>query len=145
LDPNNGITYGYNMVGADPNNCSGSGCDVTVTVDIIPLNVIVGGESFNGSDAVNAMLASPVFALNDYGSTPFATAAGNFPNPPAFIRGPGGVLRQMTQAINCSSGRHHAAQFNKTGSSSYHLRLNCRPRRDRDRRLNGRGMCFRRP
>ena len=34
LDPNNGITYGYNMVGADPNNCSGSGCDVTVTVDI---------------------------------------------------------------------------------------------------------------
>ena len=65
LDPNNGITYGYNMVGADPNNCSGSGCDVTVTVDIIPLNVIVGGESFNGSDAVNAVLASPVFALNE--------------------------------------------------------------------------------
>src|SRR6267143_4115277 len=85
LDPHNGITYGYNMVGADPNNCSGSGCDVTVTVDIIPLNVIVGGESFNGSDAVNAVLASPVFALNDYGSTPFATAAGSFPNPPAFI------------------------------------------------------------
>ena len=29
LDPNNGITYGYNMVGADPNNCSGAGlrCD----------------------------------------------------------------------------------------------------------------------
>ena len=24
LDPNNGITYGYNMVGADPNNCSGA-------------------------------------------------------------------------------------------------------------------------
>ena len=23
LDPNNGVTYGYNMVGADPNNCSG--------------------------------------------------------------------------------------------------------------------------
>src|SRR5207247_1717909 len=75
LDPNDGITYGYNMVGADPNNCSSSDCDVTVTVDVIPLNVIVGEESFNGSDAVNATLASPVFALNDYGSTPFATAA----------------------------------------------------------------------
>ena len=25
LDPNNGVTYGYNMVGADPNNCSGLG------------------------------------------------------------------------------------------------------------------------
>src|SRR6201993_2510443 len=91
LDPNNGVTYGYNMVGADPNNCSGADCDVTVTVDIIPLNVFVGGESFNGSDVVDATLASPVFALNDYGSTPFATAAGNFPNLPVFIQGPGGV------------------------------------------------------
>ena len=54
LDPNNGVTYGYNMVGADPNNCSGAGCDVTVTVDIIPLNVVVEGESFNGSDVVDA-------------------------------------------------------------------------------------------
>src|SRR5436190_2089927 len=27
LDPNNGVTYGYNMVGADPNNCSGASCD----------------------------------------------------------------------------------------------------------------------
>jgi hypothetical protein len=125
LDPNNGITYGYNMIGADPNNCSGSGCDVTVSVDIIPLNLVVGGESFNGSDAVNAVLASPVFALNDYGSTPFATAAGNFPNPPAFIRGPGGVLSQndagnQLQLLDATM----RAQFNKTGSSSYHLRLN---------------------
>src|SRR5881392_193750 len=30
LDPSNGITYGYNMVGADPNTCSGSACSVTV-------------------------------------------------------------------------------------------------------------------
>src|SRR5262249_13854629 len=82
LDPNNGITYGYNMVGADPNNCSGADCDVTVTADIIPLNVIVDGESFNGSDAVDATLASPVFALNDYGSTPFATVPGSFPDEP---------------------------------------------------------------
>ena len=26
LDPSNGVTYGYNMVGANPNTCSGSGC-----------------------------------------------------------------------------------------------------------------------
>jgi hypothetical protein len=125
LDPNNGITYGYNMVGADPNNCSGSGCDVTVTVDIIPLNVVAGGESFDGSDIVNAVLASPVFALNDYGFTPFATAAGNFPNPPAFIRGPSGILSQddtgyQLQLLDATMRAH----FNKTGSNSYHLRLN---------------------
>jgi hypothetical protein len=125
LDPNNGITYGYNMVGADPKNCSGSGCDVTVTVDIIPLNVIVGGESFNGSDAVNAVLASPVFALNDYGSTPFATAAGNFPNPPAFIRGPGGVLSQNDAGNQLQlQDATMRAQFNQIGPSPYHLRLN---------------------
>ena len=41
FDPNNGVTYGYNIVGADPNNCSGAECDVTVTADIIPVNVIV--------------------------------------------------------------------------------------------------------
>ena len=77
LNPDNGVTYGYNMIGADPNNCSGSECDVTVTVDITPVNVIVDGESFNGSDALSATLASPVFATNDYGSTLAATAAGN--------------------------------------------------------------------
>jgi hypothetical protein len=37
LDPHNGITYGYNMVGADPNNCSDSDCSVTIEADITPL------------------------------------------------------------------------------------------------------------
>src|SRR5215831_6629746 len=125
LDPNNGVTYGYNMVGADPNNCSGADCDVTVTADIIPLNVIVDGESFNGSDAVDATLASPVFALNDYGLTPFATAPGAFPNFPAFIRGPGGILSQNDAGNQLQlQDATMRAQFNKTGSSSYHLRLN---------------------
>ena len=115
LDPNNGITYGYNMVGADPNNCSGADCDVTVTVDIIPLNVVVEGESFNGSDVVDATLASPVFALNDYGSTPFATAAGNFPDFPALIRGPGGVLSQNDAGNQLQlEDATMRAQFNKT-------------------------------
>jgi hypothetical protein len=125
LDPDNTITYGYNMVGADPNNCSGADCDVTVTVDIIPLNVIVGGESFNGTDGVAATLASPVFALNDYGSTPFATAPGAFPNLPRLIRGPGGVLSQNDAGNQLQlEDATMRAQFNMTGSSSYHLRLN---------------------
>jgi hypothetical protein len=124
LDPNNDVTYGYNMVGADPNNCSGSGCDVTVTVDIIPLNVVVEGESFNGSDVVDATLASPLFALNDYGFTPFATAPGNFPNQPNGIQGPGGVLSQGDSGNQLQlEDATMRAQFNKMGSSSYHLRL----------------------
>jgi hypothetical protein len=125
LDPNNGVTYGYNMVGADPNNCSGTDCDVTVTVDIIPLNVIVDGELFNGTDVLAATLASPAFALNDYGSTPFATAPGNFPNPPDLIPGPGGVLSQNDAGNQLQlQDATMRAQFNKTGSSSYHVRLN---------------------
>src|SRR5690349_13794697 len=86
LDPHNGVTYGYNMVGADPNNCTGSGCSATITADIVPLNVVVGGRTFSGEAVLAPTLVSPVFALNDYGSTPFATAAGAFPTPPDFIR-----------------------------------------------------------
>ena len=90
---------------------------MTVTVDIIPLNVVVEGESFNGSDVVDATLASPVFALNDYGFTPFATAPGG-------IQGPGGVLSQndagnQLQVLDATM----RAQFNKTGASTYHLIL----------------------
>ena len=125
LDPHNGVTYGHNIVGADPNNCSGADCDVTVTVDIIPLNVIVAGESFNGTDVVAATLASPIFALNDYGSVPLATALGAFPNDPFLIQGPGGVLSQ-NDAGNLLQLQDaiQRAEFNKTGSSSYHLRFN---------------------
>src|SRR5262249_49122612 len=125
FDPNNGVTYGYNMVGADPNNCSGADCDVTVTADITPLNIIVDGESFNGTDVLAATLASPVFALNDYGSTAFATVPGAFPDEPFFIRGPGGVLSQNDAGNQLQlQDATMRAQFSKTGSSSYHLRLN---------------------
>jgi hypothetical protein len=98
---------------------------VTVTVDIIPLNVVVGGESFNGSDVVDATLASPLFALNDYGSTPFAATPGNFPSFPKYIQGPGGVLSQgdFGNQLQLEDAIMRAG-FNKTGSSSYHLRLN---------------------
>jgi hypothetical protein len=119
LNPDNGVTYGYNMVGADPNNCSGSGCDVTVIVDITPVNVTVGGESFNGSDALPATLVSPVFATNDYGTTPFATS-----NSPLFTRGPGGTLSQLDAGnLLQLQDATMRSQFNNTGSSSFHLRL----------------------
>jgi hypothetical protein len=118
-DPSNGITYGYNMVGSDPNNCSGSACSTTIQVDITPIIVHVAGLTFSGNDVLAATLASPQFATNDYGSTPFATAgAANLP------RGAGGALSQndagnLLQLEDATM----RAQFNKTGSSSYHLIL----------------------
>ena len=125
LDPHNGVTYGYNMVGADPNNCSGDACSATITADIIPLIVVVDGMTFSGEDVLAATLASPVFELNDYGSTPFATAAGAFPNPPAFIRGPGGLLSQDDAGKQLQlQDATMRAQFNQTGSSPFHLKLN---------------------
>jgi hypothetical protein len=125
LDPHNGVTYGYNMVGANPNSCTGSGCSAAVTADIIPLNVVVEGRTFSGENVLPATLASPVFTVNDYGSTPFATAAGSFPNTPALIRGPGGALSQNDAGVQLQlQDATMRAQFNKTGSSPFHLRLN---------------------
>jgi hypothetical protein len=124
LDPHNGVTYGYNMVGADPNNCSGADCSATIEADITPLIVNIDGLVFSGSDVLGATLASPQFATNDYGSTPAATAAGNFPNAPALIRGQGGALSQNDagNALQLEDATMRA-QFNKTGSSNYHLNL----------------------
>ena len=124
LDPHNGITYGYNMVGADPNNCSGAGCSVTIEADITPIIVNIDGLTFSGSDVLDATLASPQFATNDYGSTPAATAAGSFPNAPALIRGPGGALSQgdVGNGLQLEDATMRA-QFNQTGSSGYHLIL----------------------
>jgi hypothetical protein len=123
-DPNNGITYGYNMVGADPNSCSGAACSVTIEVDITPIIVHVAGRTFSGTDVLAATLASPQFASNDYGSTPAATTAGAFPNAPAFIRGPGGTLSQLDNGIPLQlQDATMRAQFNRTGSSPYHLIL----------------------
>jgi len=124
LDPNNGITYGYNMVGADPNHCSGAACSVTVEADITPIIVNVGGFTFSGSDILAATLASPEFALNDYGSTPAATAAGAFPVAPALVRGPGGVLSQGDAGNRLQlQDATMRSQFNQTGTSNYHLIL----------------------
>jgi hypothetical protein len=124
LDPNNGVTYGYNMAGADPNNCSGSACSVTIQADIVPVNISFQGLTFNGTDVLAATLASPQFALNDYGSTPAATQPGAFPNAPAFIQGPGGSLSQGDAGNQLQlQDATMRAQFNQTGASGYHLIL----------------------
>jgi len=124
LNPNDGVTYGYNMVGSDPNNCSGAACSTTIEADITPVIVNIGGLTFSGNDVLAATLASPQFATNDYGSTPAATAAGSFPSAPALIRGAGGALSQndagnLLQLEDATM----RAQFSKTGSSGYHLLL----------------------
>ncbi len=121
-DPNNGVTYGYNMVGADPNACSGSACDVTVEADITPIVVNIDGLTFSGSNVLAGTLASPQFTTNDYGSTTAATAAGAFPNAPAFIKGPAGTLsRNDAGNLLQLEDATMRAQFNTYGS--YHVRL----------------------
>ena len=119
-NPHNGLTYGYNMVGVDPS----TGGSATVETDITPLVVNVGGRTFDGNSVVAPTLASPQFALNQYGTTPAATAAGSFPNTPRLIRGPGGVLSQGDRKNSLQlEDATMRAQFNKTGSSGYHLIL----------------------
>jgi hypothetical protein len=112
------------MVGADPNNCSGSGCSVAIEADITPLIVNIQGLTFSGNDILAATLASPQFALNDYGSTPAATAPGAFPNTPALIRGDGGPLslEDASNQLQLEDATMRA-QSNKAGSSGYHLIL----------------------
>lgn len=117
-NPSDGITYGYNMVGADPNNCSGAACSTTVEADVQPLIVNVAGLTFDGRDVMAGTLNSPMFTLNDYGSTANATAG------PNVHKGPGGTLSQgdagnLLQLEDATM----RAQFNKTGASGYHVKL----------------------
>jgi hypothetical protein len=120
LDPQDGITYGYNMVGADPNTCVGAACDVTVEVDVTPIDLNIDGMTFRGSDVLDATLASPQFAPNDYGFTPYVTT-----DPWGLAeRSPGGVLSQEDAGIPLQmQDASMRAQFGKTGASPYHLRL----------------------
>jgi hypothetical protein len=128
LDPHNGVTYGYNMVGVDPAT-NGS---ATIQADITPVNVNLGGLTFSGSDVLPATLASPQFATNDYASTPAATAPGSPGDPNATppipattkVEGPGGALSQGDAGKSLQlQDATMRAQFNKTGSSSFHLLL----------------------
>jgi hypothetical protein len=120
VDPHNGVTYGYNMVGVDPS----TGRSATIEADITPLVVNVGGLTLSGSDVLPATLASPQFAHNSYGKTPAATAAGSFPFAPALIRGAGGALSQADARNQLQlEDATMRAQFNQTGTSGYHLIL----------------------
>jgi hypothetical protein len=116
-DPRNGITYGYNLVGSNPNSCAGSACSATIETDITPINVVVGGREFDGTDVLAATLASPLFVLNDYGSTTAATNSG-------FAKGAGGLLSQNDAGNQLQlEDATMRAQFNKTGGGNYHLIL----------------------
>ena len=117
MDPQNGVTYGYNMAGAT-HRCSGSACSDD-HADITPLIVHFDGMTFDGTTVVGPTLASPVFATNDYGSTPRDRAS---PTP---AHGPGGPLSQddAGQALQLQDATMRA-QFNKVGAGSgYHLIL----------------------
>jgi hypothetical protein len=119
-DPNNGVKYGYNMVGVDPS----TGGSAVIEADITPLVVNIGGLTFSGNNVLPATLASPQFALNSYGKTPAATAAGSFPSAPALIRGAGGILSQGDARNQLQlEDATMRAQFNQTGSSNFHLVL----------------------
>ncbi len=110
LDPNNGITYGYNMVGVNPSSNSSA----TIPVDIIPLNFNVAGKSYNGSDVVAPILASPQFQNGDYTTTSASTlASGGF--------GSGGQLSAGNSGVQLEDATMRA-QFNEVGSG-YHLYL----------------------
>ena len=107
-----GVTYRYNIVGADP----GTDGSRVIGVDIIPVNVNVAGTSFNGSDAVNAVVASPLFQNNNYSSTASATTA-------IGGKGAGGALSAGNTGVQLLDATMRT-QFDKVGSSSnYHLVL----------------------
>jgi hypothetical protein len=109
-NPVNGVTYPYSMVGADP-----AGDDAaTITVDIVPINVTVGGRAFNGSDVIPAVLASPIFQTSDYASTGAASTSTG-------ARGAGGELSAGNVDVQLLDATMRS-QFNKVGTD-YHLYL----------------------
>jgi hypothetical protein len=111
LNPVDGVTYGFNMVGADPSTNQST----TITTDITPINVVVGGVTFNGTDVVNPTLASPLFTNQDYSSTPWVTSsAGGFTA--------GGTLSPSSTSNQLEDATMRS-QFNK-GGTNYHVTLN---------------------
>ncbi len=106
-DPTNGVTYGYNMVGADP----ATGAATTTPTDIIPLDIVFSandGAALNGSDVADRTVASPIFQDADYTRTTASTGG-----PGELSPGNSGV--QYEDAIMRS-------QFDKTGTG-YHVDL----------------------
>jgi hypothetical protein len=116
-NPANGVTYGFNMIGADPSLNQST----TVTADIIPVNVVVDGAAYNGSDVVGPTLASPVFADNNYASTPRSTQADSTGTTGDFFTSGGPLSPASTN--NQLEDATMRSQFNK-GGTGYHLLLN---------------------
>ncbi len=111
-DPTNGVTYGYNMVGADPAT-NGS---TTTPTDLIPVNIVFtanGGTALNGTDVVGRTAASPIFEAADYTSTARSGDADNLSDGGPLSAGNTGV--QYEDAIMRS-------QFDKT-ATGYHVEL----------------------
>jgi hypothetical protein len=118
FDPHNGVTYGYNMVGYDPIKNQAA----TIPVDIIPLTIIVAGQTYTGADAVPAILASPQFQNADYSLTSAASTGPDILlNLPGGAKGPGGALSAGNSGIQLEDATMRA-QFNKVGTG-YHLIL----------------------
>jgi hypothetical protein len=103
------------MVGADPSDEQST----TITADIVPVNVVVGGQTFSGTDVVQPTLDSPVFTSNDYSTTPFVTNSLDGKTNNSFTAGgalsSGNTSNQLEDATMRS-------QFNKQGTS-YHVLL----------------------
>jgi len=113
LNPLDSTTFGFNMVGQDPSLQQST----TITVDITPLNVNVGGMTFHGSDVLQPTLASPVFTNNDYSSMQFVSDR-------AVVKGftTGGVLSPGNTSNQLEDATMRS-QFNEQGTG-YHLILN---------------------
>jgi hypothetical protein len=117
LNPHDGITYRFNMVGKDPSLEQTS----NIPTEVVPVNVVVGGKTFAATSVVGPTLASPLFANSDYAFTPHASVdtTGLGDNDVGFNSGgalsSGNANVQLQDAIMRS-------QFNKQGTP-YHLIL----------------------
>jgi hypothetical protein len=113
----NGTTYPYQMVGGDPADEQGS----VIKVDVVAVDLKVGGTWFRGSDAVDPLLASPIFQGNDYRNTSHASTAAVSNRQLVFPVGAGGdVSAGNTDAQVLDATMR--AQFDKVGTD-YHVYL----------------------
>ncbi len=122
VNPDDGVTYEYNMVGKDPSLEQTS----NIATDIIPVNVVVGGMTFTAgtasTGAVKATLDSPVFTNNDYTSTDFVTNTSSSPLPQHNSGHTAGGLLSSGNTSNQLEDATMRSQFNKQGTG-YHVNL----------------------
>jgi len=117
-DPANGVTYGFNMVGANPS----LNRDVTIPVDLIPVDVTYkkqGGFSLNGSDIIARVVASPVFQPTDFSTAAAVTGPADSDGHIAVL--PGGELSAGNTNVQYLDA-YMRSQFDKVGTS-YHVRF----------------------